>query len=128
MSALLEYVLANPELISYAITGITATVSYFFVAKTKKEKQAVVKKAFEEVGLHTEALDILTSSIEKAGTRGRHVKDNVTKDKPAISPMAEKVLHESIDVATGEKSRPLNEKEVEEGFKNWANRLLDKEK
>ena len=128
MSTLLEYLIANPQIVSYAITGVTAVVSYFFVAKTKRQKKEALKKAFKQIGLHGEALDLLTGSIETADGEEKKVKQQVTKDKPSISALAETLLHESIDISTGNRNRPKTEKQVEDLFKNWAAKLLDKEK
>ncbi len=127
MNTLMEYLIAHPEMVSYAVTGITAIVSFFFIAKTKKQKKAILEKAFDEIGLHGEALDLLTDSIENSGRKAVRVKEYVAKNKSLISAAAEIILHKSIDIATGEKERPITEKEVKDEFSLWASKLLDKE-
>ena len=127
MNAFVEYLIANPQIVSYAVTGITAVVSFFFIAKTKQQKKAILEKAFDEIGLHGEALDLLTSSIENSGRKTVRVKEYITKNKPTMSAAAEIILHKSIDIATGEKERAITEKEVKDEFSLWASKLLDKE-
>ena len=128
MSSLVEYLIANPQVVSYAVTGITAAVSFIFIAKTKKQKKEILEKAFDEMGLHTEALDLLTSSIENSGRKAVRVKEIITKTKPSVSAAAEIILHKSIDAATGDYKRAGTEKEVQDEFSLWATKLLDKEK